>query len=363
MRRLAVVTLAVALGGCLMPRYLGQAATGQLELLTRGRPISKVIDDPDVPIAIRELLAEVPSIKAFAGKKGLTITRNYTKYVDLGRDYVVFFVGAAPRLSFEARTWCFPIAGCFTGLGWFDEQDAVEFRDELEADGWDSFARPASAYSTGGWFPDPLLSSMLPDGDPRTPDEATGFADLANVFLHESVHATIFVPDQPHFNEGIAEYIGDRLADELLVERFGEGAAEVLAYRDELAWRAGRVRREMEAYDQLKVVYESKAPDAEKLEQKAAIIDALVDDLGLRRRPNNASLVEVRVYLASYEGFAEVHAACGSTERLIEAGKTIRRGDFEKDVQDDLAPVLAKMKAACGTKKKSSEKVARGSSL
>lgn len=361
MRALALL-LTFALGGCLMPRYLGQAAHGQLLLLTRGRPISKVIDDPDVPIAIRELLAEVPAIKAFAGKKGLTITRNYEKYVDLGRDYVVYFVGAAPRLSFEAKTWCFPIAGCFTGLGWFDEQDAVEFRDELEARGWDSFARPASAYSTGGWFPDPLLSSMLPDGDPRTPDEATGFADLANVFLHESVHATIFIPDEPHFNEGIAEYIGDQLADELLVERFGEGAAEVVAYRDELAWRAGRVRREMEAYDLLKAVYDSTRPDAEKLEEKAAIIDALVDDLGLRRRPNNASLVEVRVYLASYEGFARVHAACGSIEHLIEVGKTVRRGDFTEDVQDDLAPVLAKMEAAC-TKNKSSEKVAQGSSL
>jgi predicted aminopeptidase len=360
MRSAAVLTLALALGGCLMPRYLGQAASGQLMLLTRGRPIQKVIDDPDVPIAIRELLAEVPAIKEFAGKKGLTITRNYDKYVDLGRDYVVYFVGAAPRLSFEARKWCFPIAGCFTGLGWFDEQAAVEFRDELEAAGWDAFARPASAYSTGGWFPDPLLSSMLPDGDPRTPDEATGFADLANVFLHESVHATIFVPDEPHFNEGIAEFIGDRLADELLVERFGEGSAEVLAYREELAWREGRFEREMEAYDALEKVYAGKASDADKLAQKQKIIDGLVEDLGLRRRPNNASLVEIRVYLASYEGFARVHAACGSTERLIAAGKTIRRGDFEKEVQEDLAPVLAKMEAAC-RKNKSSEKVARGS--
>jgi predicted aminopeptidase len=360
MSRLAVVLAAALLGGCLMPRYLGQAASGQLVLLTRGRPIPKVIADPDVPIAIRELLAEVPAIKAFARKKGLTITRNYEKYVDLGRDYVVYFVGAAPRLSFDARKWCFPIAGCFTGLGWFDEDDAVEFRDQLEADGWDSFARPASAYSTGGWFPDPLLSSMLPDGDPRTPDEATGFADLANVFLHESVHATIFVPDEPHFNEGIAEYIGDRLADELLVERFGEGAPEVAAYRDELAWRADRYRREMQAYDALKEVYDGKASDAAKLAKKREIIDALVDDLGLRRRPNNASLVEVRVYLASYQGFAEVHAACGSTAALIRAGRTVRRGDFDKEVQEDLTPVLAKMKAACT---KSSEKVARGSSL
>jgi predicted aminopeptidase len=347
--RALVLAVAVAVGqaGCLMPRYLAQAAHGQLDLLARARPIDDVIADPDVPVPIRELLAEIPSIKQFAARAGLTITRNYNTYVDLGRHYAVYFVGAAPPLSFESATWCFPIAGCFTGLGWFDEDDAIEHRDQLIADGWDAMARPASAYSTGGWFPDPLLSTMLPDGDPRTPDEATGFADLANVFLHESVHATIFVPDQPYFNEGIAEYLGDVLTDQLLVERFGDGSAELVAYRDDLAWRQARIEREMAAYDQLKAVYESSRSDDDKLRDKAKIIDALVADLQLRRRPNNASLVELRVYLASYEGFAEVHRACGSTAAVIRAGRSVRRADFASSVQEDLTAVLARMKAAC----------------
>jgi predicted aminopeptidase len=333
--------------GCLMPRYLAQAAGGQLDLLARARPLDEVIDDPDVPLAIRELLVEIPSIKAFAIRAGLTITRNYRTYADLGRDYAVYFVGAAPPLSLAPLTWCFPIAGCFTGLGWFDEDDAIEFRDQLIAEGYDAMARPASAYSTGGWFPDPLLSSMLPDGDPRTRDEETGFADLANVFLHESVHATIFIPDEPYFNEGIAEYIGDALTDELLVERHGEGSAEVIAWREWLAWRMARVARELEAYDQLAELYATTLGDEEKLAKKKEIIDALVVDLGVRRRPNNASLVETRVYLASYTGFAEVHRACGSTEALLAAGKRVRRGDFEKDVQEDLSSILAKMKGFC----------------
>ncbi|MCB9559165.1 MAG: aminopeptidase [Kofleriaceae bacterium] len=352
LRRLAVATVvavavAATVGGCLMPRYLAQAAYGQLDLLRKARPIDDAIRDPDVPLAIRELLAEVPAIKAWARQAGLSATRNYNTYVQLDHDYAVYFVGVAPRLSLTPLRWCFPIAGCFTGLGWFDEDDAIAQRDEMEARGFDAMARPASAYSTGGWFPDPLLSTMLPDGDPRTGDEQTGYADLANVVIHESVHATVLVPDQPFFNEGIAEYIGDALADELLVEKFGEDSAEVAAYRADQAWRRTRTERMLKAYKDLEALYASATPDAEKLKAKAAIIDGLVADLGLWHRPNNANLVEVRVYTASYDGFAAVHQACGSLRAMISAGKRLGRGDFEKRLQEDLGPVLDRMKALC----------------
>jgi predicted aminopeptidase len=344
--RLALLAV-VALGGCLMPRYLAQAGYGQFDLLRRAVPLEDAINDPTLPMPVRELLAEVPGIKAWAKTAGLDVTDNYNTYVDLDRDYAVYFVGAAPPLSLRPRRWCFPIAGCFTGLGWFDEDDAIKHRDELIAAGWDAMARPASAYSTGGWFPDPLLSTMLPDGDPRTADEETGFADLANVVIHESVHATILVPDQPYFNEGIAEYIGDALADQLLVERFGEGAPIVILYRADLVRRRARSDRMLQTFKALEELYASKLPDAQKLAKKAEIIDALVADLNLRRRPNNATLVEVRVYTASYEGFSKVHEACGSLRAMIEAGKRLGRGDFQQKLQEELEPVLVRMKALC----------------
>lgn len=351
MSRLAAVALAVLASGCLMPRYLSQAAGGQLDLLTRARPIDEVVRDPDVPLAVRELLAEIPAIKQWALAAGLTITDNYDTYVDLGlKDYVVYFVGAAPPLSFAARRWCFPIAGCFTGLGWFDEDDAIRHREQLRAEGWDAMARPAHAYSTGGWFPDPLLSTMLPDGDPATPDEATGYADLANVFLHESVHATVLVPDQMYFNEGIAQYVGDALTAELLDHRFGPGSAQRATWEEVEAWRRARTARELEAYTALEALYASAAPDADKLARKAEILEALRADLGLRRRPNNADLVEVRLYQASYDGFREVAAACGGPIPLLAAAKAIRRDDFTEVLQEDLTPVLAKIRATCANR-------------
>jgi predicted aminopeptidase len=336
---LAAVVAGTA-GACTIPRYLSQAAVGQLELLTDARPIDEVIADPDVPERTRVLLAAIPGMKAFGARFGLDTARNYRTFTQLEGDAAVWFVGAAPRLSFEPRKWCFPIVGCFTGVGWFDEEDAVRHRAELERDGWDAMARPAIAYSTGGWFPDPVVSSMLSD-------EPDAWAELANVILHESVHATILVPDQPFFNEGAASYIADAMTDEWLVATFGPDSPERLLYRSDQAERAARVGRMLVAYQELDTLYGSAAPDRQKLARKRAIIDKVVADLALRYRPNNASLVEVRVYQASRGGFARVHASCGGLAPMVAAARRLTRKDFQADLQEALDPVMARLESLC----------------
>jgi predicted aminopeptidase len=336
----ATVLLVVGLGGCLMPRYLAQAAHGQAHLLGARRPISEVVEDPDVPLRTRMLLAEVPAIKAYGAAYGLDTRANYDTYVELDGRASVWFVGAADPLSFRTRRWCFPIAGCFTGLGWFDEDDAVAHRDELRAQGYDAFARPAGAYSTGGWFPDPVVSSMLADGD-------GGYPELANVVLHESVHATVFVPDQPFFNESFAEYVADRLTDAWVIERFGAGSPEQLAWQLAQTTRQARVVRQVAAYRALKALYDSDAPDADKLAKKAVIIDALVDELRLVQRPNNASLIELRVYHEGGEAHARAHRACGDLRTLIETAHGLGRGDFPARLSEDLSPIADELVKRC----------------
>src|SRR4029079_16710796 len=148
----------------------------------------------------------------------------------LGRRAPVWFTSAADPVAFKPRKWCFPIVGCFAGLGWFDEQEAIEFKQELEAQGYDAIVRPASAYSTGGWFPDPVLSTMLGGGNDALPE-------LADVILHESVHATVLVPDEPFFHESFASYIADALTDHWISVRFGPGSPE------DLAWTVGQATR------------------------------------------------------------------------------------------------------------------------
>lgn len=336
----AALAIALVASGCLMPRYLSQAARGQLDLMQRARPIEDVLEDPDVPVETRLRLAEVAGIKQFGAEAGLDTRHNYKKYVDVPNGAAVWFVGASQRLAFEPRSWCFPIAGCFTGLGWFDHDDAIAHREQLTRDGWDAMARPAGAYSTGGWFPDPIVSSML-DAD------VAPYAELANVLLHESVHATVFVPDEPFFNEGLAEAIGDALTDDWLVARFGPASAEQAAWTEVQAWRRQRTDRQFVAYQALDALYQSDRPDVEKLATKAQILSALADELHLWRTPNNANLIELRVYQASYQLFDETVKACGGARPLVASAKRIERGDFAKALDEDLAPVLAKIRAGC----------------
>ncbi|HEU0034499.1 MAG TPA: aminopeptidase [Kofleriaceae bacterium] len=344
MKALLVVVVATVLGasstGCLMTRYLAQAGHGQLELLSKAKPIDRVVRDPDTPLRTKYLLAEIPAIKAYGRSYGLSIRRNYNNYVSLGRPAAVWFVGAADPLAFKPRRWCFPIVGCFAGLGWFDEEEAIQHKQSLEAQGYDAIVRPASAYSTGGWFPDPVLSSMLGGGD-------DAFPELANVILHESVHATVLVPDQPFFNESFASYVADVLTDHWITERFGRGSPEELAWTLGQALYLARAARLLDAYNQLKKVYDSNQPRDAKLAQKAKIIDALVEDLRIRRRPNNASLTETRVYNGGAAALIDAHRACGDIRKLVLAGRTLTRKDFHKTLQDDLTPIAKLLGERC----------------
>lgn len=337
---LAAGALAVAAAGCLMPRYLAQATDGQLALLAAARPLDEVVRDPDTPLRTAMMLAELPQIKAYGAAHGLRVRGNYARYADLGRPAAVWFVGAADPVAFRARQWCFPIVGCFAGLGWFDEDDALAHRAALERAGWDVIARPASAYSTGGWFPDPVLSTMLGGGDEALPY-------LANVILHESVHATVLVPDEPFFNESFAEYVADQLTDRWVDERFGAGSPEHVAWAVGQATRLGRTARQLAAFRELDALYRSARPRAAKLAAKAEIIDRLVDELHLRRRPNNASLIELRVYNGGAAVLAEAHRGCGDLERLVRAGRSLTRADFARTLQQDLAPLLPVLLERC----------------
>lgn len=336
----AAAALVLGATGCMMPGYLSQASRGQLDLMTRARPIADVIDDPTVPIETRLRLAEVAGIKAYGSAAGLNTQRNYNKFVDVPDGAAVWFVGASKELSFDPPKWCFPIAGCFTGLGWFDRDDAIAHREQLKRDGWDAMARPAGAYSTGGWFPDPIVSSMI-DAD------IAPYAELANVVLHESVHATVFVPDQPFFNEGLAEAVGDALTDGWLVERFGPSSEEQQAWTAVQDWRRARTDRQFVAYQALDALYKSDASVADKRQRKQAILTALADELRLWHTPNNATLIELRVYKASYGPFNDAIAACGGPRQLIASAKRLGRGDFGKDLDEDLTPVLAKIRGWC----------------
>jgi predicted aminopeptidase len=335
LHRAAPALLALALlGGCFHVRYLTQATGGQLALLQGARPIAEVLADPDTDLRTAVLLEEVGHILAFARAQGLASHGNYGRYIELDRPAVVWMITASRPLAFEPKTWWFPIVGSFPYLGWFDWRAARRYATELAADDWDVAVRPVHAYSTGGWFPDPVLSTMLSEAD-------DAFRYLANILLHELVHANILVYGQSTFNESLASFVGDAMTADYLAARFGAGSVEVAAFAVEIADEQTRGDRLQQAYAELEALYASDLPDAAKRERKDAITRQLQLDLDLINQPNNASLSGFATYNAGRAEFAALLAACDRDwPRFLALVDTLESDDFPEDQTEDLGPVI-----------------------
>jgi predicted aminopeptidase len=340
-RRLKLVALAVALvalallSGCTTGRYLAQAGCGQIDLLLRARDIGAVARDPNVDPRLRTLLAQVPEIKKFGEENSLRPTGNYHRYVALDRPVVVWVSTASEPLRFRSKTWWFPIVGSVPYLGWFNREDARELVEELGEQGWDADLGGADAYSTLGWFDDPVLSTMIAEGA-----EATGL--LVNVILHESVHATLYIDGQTRFNESLAEYSAGKLAVTYLDRRYGVASVEKLSYLEagrRGAERAGQMHR---AYETLAKLYASSRPREEKLAEKQRVLAALRAETRFRRPINNATLSAFKNYNSGTPELDALMNACGgSWARFFGTLRTLKqKGLFSGPNQADLGPVL-----------------------
>jgi len=334
--RVAAVLLALAWGvsGCFHVCYLAQAARGQDELAYLAQPIDEVLSDPAVPSRTRAMIATIPSVKRFGEAHGMRPTDNYQHFVQLDRDSVVWVVTASPALSLEPVTWYFPIVGSVPYLGWFNHNDAVRFADELREQGYDVLLRGAGAYSTLGWFDDPVLSTMIVD-------EPGGAADLINTVLHESVHATTYVESQSAFNESLADFIADELTVRYLSTEQGYNRLELDAFVQQQKFRAHRILRLHQTSLALTELYASNRSDREKLAIKERVLTALGHELGARRPLNNANLTQARTYHSGEPHFAALFEACGKDwHRFWEVIKTIDADDFAHPQQEQIGPVV-----------------------
>jgi predicted aminopeptidase len=192
---LVLLATLAALAGCSSVAYYGQAAYGELSLLAAARPIDDWLRDPATPEALKQRLRRAQAIRAFASRElALPDNRSYTRYADLRRPAVVWNVFAAPELSLELKSWCYPIFGCATYRGYFKQEAANETAVELRTQGYDVAVTGVPAYSTLGWFSDPLLNTFI-----DWPD-----AELARLIFHELAHQVVYAPGDTAFNEGFA---------------------------------------------------------------------------------------------------------------------------------------------------------------
>ena len=222
--RLLVLVCAGAIGGCSTLAYYAQSVSGQMEVLNKRRDIERMLADPDTPAPLQRRLALALEIRAFAAEElGLPDNPSYRSYADLDRPYVVWNVFATPALSLEPLRWCFPFAGCLSYRGYFARADAVAFADRLRANGYDVFVGPVPAYSTLGWFDDPLLNTVIHWPEP----------ELAGVIFHELAHQALYLRGDTTFNESFASTV-----EREGVRRWMLASAQEEIYRDYLQRRA-----------------------------------------------------------------------------------------------------------------------------
>lgn len=336
---LALSLAASALSGCASARYVTQAAAGQEQLNGRGVSITEVVEEGRLDKRTRGLLAHVSRIKAFGERHGLRKTHNYERYVRIGRPAVVWVVSASDPLRFRPRTWRFPVVGSITYTGWFDAREARSYAKDLAKEGWDVDVRPSQAYSTLGWFDDPILSTMITDGP-----EALG--DLADVILHETLHATFYVPGQSTLNESMASFVGDTLSVRYLDETLGEGSEEKALFLEARARGEAKGKLMRGAYEELAELYKTRLPRETKLAEKKRIIDALRAKLAIKRPLTNATFIQYRTYGSGKKEMAELWQLCGeSLPRMLGALERVKTISASAPPHTDpgvlLRPVIA----------------------
>ncbi|HKS15197.1 MAG TPA: aminopeptidase [Pseudomonas sp.] len=232
---------ALLLNGCASLGYYGQLAEGQWQLLRARAPVAALVDDPATDPALRQRLRQAEQARVFASARlKLPDNRSYRVYADLGRPYVVWNVFATPELSLEPQTHCFPVAGCVAYRGYYRQGAARGAAALLRQDGLDVYVGGVEAYSTLGWFDDPLLAPMLAWGEER----------LASLIFHELAHQRFYVKDDTAFNESFATFVEQEGTRQWRAARGLPAAAD-----DSLRQRDQFIRLVMASRERLGVIY------------------------------------------------------------------------------------------------------------
>lgn len=299
---LAIAALSLAATALLPGCYVTKEASAFLALQARARPVKGLLADPKLPDGQRDLLERVEAIRAFAiGSLGLRDTKNYTSLVELDSDRLATVVQACAELSFDRYLWNYPVVGRLPYQGFFDPKDADKEAARLRKEGYDVLVRGVDAFSTLGWFRDPLYSFM----------ESYGDADLADLVIHEMTHATAFSKDTGDFNEEVATFVGRRGAEAWLASLGPRGEEELAEARESRAEAETFAAFLAGTAAELEAVYRLDLPADGKRSRKAAIIaaratkyrDAVAPGLKLEgyrdfpmERINNAWLDLYRLY-------------------------------------------------------------------
>ncbi|MBW2147857.1 MAG: aminopeptidase [Deltaproteobacteria bacterium] len=312
---ISFLIISFLISGC-QTRYIARIGYHQFRIIISQRPVEEVLNDGSLSKDQQDKIRLILEARNFAEREmGLKQSNNYSQYVHLDKDVLAHILTAAPKDRLESKQWWFPIVGHFPYKGFFDLQALEKERAELEQNDFDTFVQPMAAYSTLGWFLDPIFSTYLDMED----------HDLADMVIHESVHLTLFVKGNMAFNEQMATFLG-RMGAIRFLERFrGEGSKEAQAARNRWADDLLFVRWMKQMVADLEKLYTSNITSAEKIRRREHIFryyqeefqqlshQLLTDDYMWiqRERLNNAVVLAMRTYLNRIELFSHAFEMAG----------------------------------------------------
>ena len=300
MKRFAALGALVLVSGCSSVEYYAQAVSGHLEVMWRAEPIEQRLHEASTPAPLREKLERVLAIREFASRElALPDNDSYRRYADLGRPYVLWNVFAAPEFSVTPVQSCFPFAGCVSYRGFYSEEAAQRHAAELAQQGDDVYVGGVSAYSTLGWFSDPVLSTFIQYPEP----------EVARIVFHELAHQEVYIKGDTVFNESFAATVEEEGLRRWLEH---EGTpAQRAAYADSLRRRSEFAALVLKYRARLAGFYARPVSPEEKREGKRRLFAEMNDEYGalkaswggfagfdrlLARGMNNAFLVSVASY-------------------------------------------------------------------
>lgn len=332
-RELIVISICLCtsslLSGCSTVSFYSQSIVGHLNLMSQRVPLQAL--DPD-DTELQEKIVLVREIKQFASQQLLLPNNDsYQSYVALQKKYPVWNVVAAPKLSVDAHHWCYPIAGCAPYRGYFKQSKAKEYAEYLNRKGFDVTVSGAIAYSTLGWFADPLLPTMMRYGDTY----------LAEIIFHELAHQKLYVKGQSEFNEAFATFVAEQGVRQWLQQTRPQQLSE---YEASLQRQQAFTDLLLKTKSELRKVYESEMSDTQKLQHKQQAFQRLQTNYQALRQSwngydgfdhwfvaplNNAKLVSVSTYRGLLSQLQQLFDDCGGKltvfYRSLESQKIVLR--------------------------------------
>lgn len=328
--------LLVWLGGCSNAGYYLGALSGHAQLLNAQRPLDPVLADPALPAQTRARLKSMREARDFASRElGLPDNDSYRNYADLGREYAVWNVVAAPPFSLQPKQWCFLFVGCISYRGYYQREQAETYADSLRAQGLDVQVAGARAYSTLGWSDDPLLNTMLYRSEARR----------VGIIFHELAHQQLFIKGDSTFNESFATTVEQEGVRRWFLAR-DQSRVRYQRYLEERKRDARFRQMLLQTREKLQRLYRQKTDETYKQKEKARIfLEFKQSFAGLKKSDpafsaydrwmaqdlNNAHLALVATYHEYVPAFRQLlKAKQGDLQAFYQAVEDLAREDQEK---------------------------------